>query len=321
MDVQDMRIFARVAALQNLSAVGSELGLTPGTISKRLQALEDDLGAKLFERNTRSIRITEEGQKLLEYVERILIDIEGARSVVGASAELPRGTLRIVTAMNLGGSCIVPAICAFMEENKEVDILVDVTERPVNLHENGYDVAICTGLPHNPGLKRKILAADPQALVASPAYLKARGTPSTPDSLAEHSCLVLGENSQWEFMRKDVKYSLRVAGRLKSDSTEALLYAARSGLGIAKVSRSRVAQDLKHGYLHSVLDAFEASHDTAICAVYPGSKHMLPKLRVFLDFLGEWFRGNRMPLANGQSRGPLEMMELVPGRTKSSMLR
>lgn len=300
MDVQDMRIFARVAALQNLSAVGAELGLTPGTISKRLQALEDDLGARLFERNTRSIRITEEGQKLLAYVERILIDIEGARAVVGSHAEQPRGTLRVATPLNPGGACVIPAICAFMEANKEVEVHVDVTERPVNLHEDGYDVTICACAPANPALKRKLLLPDPQVLVASQAYLQANGSPSTPPELSKHSCLVLGENALWEFDKKGQQIAVRVNGRLRSDNSEVLLYGARAGLGIVRASRSRVVQDLSQGGLREVLSSYDVMSESAVCALYQGSKHMLPKLRVFLDFLGDWFRSRHAPLNNGQ---------------------
>lgn len=300
MDVQDMRIFARVAALQNLSAVGVELGLTPGTISKRLQALEDDLGAKLFERNTRSLRITEEGEKLLAYVERILVDIEGARSIVGANAEQPRGKLRVATPIVLGGASILHAICQFMQAHREVELHVDITERPVNLHEEGYDVVIGTSLAHNPGLKRKLLSADPQVIVASSSYLEAHGSPSSPEDLSEHSCLVLGESGQWQFVRDGDASTVRVAGRLRSDSSEVLIFAAAAGLGIARASRARVAQDLGRGDLIEVLGKYEVVSESSICAFYPSTKHMLPKLRVFLDFLGDWFR--EAPAHAGTSR-------------------
>src|SRR6185503_16248588 len=126
MDIQDMRIFARVAALQNLSAVGTELGLTPGTISKRIQALEGELSARLFDRTTRSIRITEEGATFLGHVERILAEIEAARA-------------------GLGRRYVAPALCAFLRDYPEIEAHLDLQDRPVNLQEDGYDVAIRTG--------------------------------------------------------------------------------------------------------------------------------------------------------------------------------
>ena len=289
MDVQDMRIFARVAAVQNLSSVGTEMSLTPGTISKRIQALEEDLGAKLFHRNTRSIRITEEGEKLLEHVSRILEEIESARSAVGVNVGHPRGRLRVAAPVSLGDT-VAPAVCAFMALHKEIDIQIDLTDRMVNLQEDGYDVVIRRGKPPNSGLIRKPLAVEDYVIAASPHYLKAQGTPEKPNDLANQSCLLLGEASQWDFQRKNQKYSVKVSGRLRSDNGEMLLYGARAGLGIIRVSKPRVAKMLQDGYLKPLLADFDISVDAAICALYPGSKHVLPKLRVFLDFLGDWFR-------------------------------
>ena len=293
MDVQDMRIFARVAAVQNLSAVGSELGLTPGTISKRLQALEDDLGVKLFDRNTRSMRITEEGLNLLERVERILIDIEGARAAVGVNAEKPRGQLRVAAPRELSNVCMAPAICAFLDRHPDIAVHIDLTERTVNLQEDGYDVVVRRGALPSSGVMRKALASDPQVIVAAPSYLQVHGTPTSPEELANHSCLVLGETSQWDFIRNGEKHSVRVAGRIRSDSSDVLLYAASAGLGILRASRTRVDQKLQAQYLRELLLPYEIAVDTTICAYYLSSKHMLPKLRVFLDFLAEWFRDSR----------------------------
>ena len=293
MDVQDMRIFARVAVTQNLSSVGVELNLTPGTISKRIQALEDDLGAKLFDRNTRSIRITEEGEKLLEYVNRILQEIEGARAAVGANVEQPRGKLRVSAPASLG-DVVAPAICAFMGRHQEIDIQIDLTDRLVNLQEEGYDVVIRKGAPRDSGLIRKPLAADVQVIVASPNYLDSHGTPKTPDELQRHSCLLLGEGSHWDFMRDEEKSSIKVSGRLRSDNGDMLLYAARSGLGIIRVSRPRIKIMLQKSYLVPILEDYAVSTDSSIYALYPGKKHVLPKLRVFLDFLGDWFREPRV---------------------------
>ena len=293
MDVQDMRIFARVAAVQNLSSVGSELNLTPGTISKRLQALEDDLGAKLFDRNTRSIRITEEGAKLLQYVERILTEIEDARAAVSANVEQPRGKLRVAAPISLGAGCLGAAICAFMERHSEIDIQIDLTDRSVNLQEEGYDVVIRRGTPANSGLIRKPLSPDTQIIVASPSYFQANGTPTSPEELSRHSCLVLGEAATWEFSKKGRKLSVRVNGRLRSDNSDMLHYASRAGMGIIRVSQARVVPSLRDGYLRQVLDSYDVVADTSICALYPSTKHLLPKLRVFLDFMSDWFRETR----------------------------
>lgn len=297
MDVQDMRIFARVAAVQNLSSVGSELNLTPGTISKRLQALEKDLGAKLFDRNTRSIRITEEGEKLLTYVERILGEIEEARATISANTDQPRGRLRVCAPISVGAGPFGNAICAFMEQHPEIDIQIDLTDRAVSLQEEGYDVVIRCGTPASAGLMRKPLTPDPQILVASPTYIQRFGAPTMPEELAKHVCLLHGDVSTWDFTRKGQRYSIRVGGRLRSDNSDLLFNAALGGLGIARTSRWRCEAALKDTYLRRLLPQYEIVADSAICAIYPNSKHMMPKLRVFLDFLAEWFRESRLQRA------------------------
>jgi DNA-binding transcriptional LysR family regulator len=292
MDLQDMRIFARVAAVQNLSSVGTELGLTPGTISKRIQALEEELSVRLFDRTTRSIRITEEGAKLLEYVHRILTEVELAKAAVAANVVRPKGRLRVSAPASFGRHVIAPAICSFVERYEDIDVHIDLTDRLVNLQEEGYDVVIRAGELPDCTLKAKRLAADPQIVVASPDYLDRHAAPREPAELAKHSCLVLGEGSLWTFMRNNEEKSVRVYGRLRSDNGELLRHAAIEGHGILRASELRVSRDVSEGLLRPVLEGYLVATPSAIWALYPSTRHLLPKLRVFLDFLGQWFREN-----------------------------
>ena len=183
MDIQDMRIFARVAALQNLSAAGAELGLTPGTISKRVQALEDELSARLFDRTTRSLRITEEGQAFLAHVQRILAEMEAARASVDERMSKPQGNLRIAAPAGLGRRFVGPALCAFVAEFPRIEAQLDLKDRTINLQEDGYDVAIWAGALSNSSAIAKRLAPDRQIIAASPAYLRRRGQPRRPEDL------------------------------------------------------------------------------------------------------------------------------------------
>jgi DNA-binding transcriptional LysR family regulator len=290
MDLQDMRIFARVAAVQNLSSVGVELGLTPGTISKRLQALEEELSVRLFDRTTRSIRITEEGTTFLGHVERILSELSLARAAVSANVDKPKGKLRVSAPATLGRNVIAPAISRFVSQFPEVEIQIDLTDRIVNLQEEGYDVVIRTGSLHTCTLKAKRLADDPQILVAAPGYLELRGVPQSPGDLTQHDCLVLGETQMWTFRRNGEETPVRVGGRLRSDNGELLRYAALDGHGIVRLSRLRLQADLEKGLLIPVLAGYETATNSAVWALYPNTRHVLPKLRVFLDFLGLWFR-------------------------------
>jgi len=290
MDIQDMCIFARVAAVQNLSAVGVEMGLTPGTISKRIQALEDDLCVRLFDRTTRSIRITEEGAKFLNHVELILAEIEHARAAVSANVEAPRGRLKISAPASLGRCYINPAICAFMEAYPDIEVHIDLTDRIVNLQEEGYDVVIRTGSLTDSNLIAKRLAPDRQIVVGSECYLAKYGTPVRPEDLVHHSCLVLGDTSQWTFSFKGRETVVRVAGRLRSNNGDLLRHAALQGCGLIRTSELRVGAAIRSGTLRPVLQDYDIATTSAIWALYPKTRHILPKLRVLLDFMGDWFR-------------------------------
>jgi len=315
MDFQDLRIFARVASLQNLSAVGVELGLTPGTISKRLQALEDELSVRLFDRTTRSIRITDEGEKFLQHAQRILDEIEEARATVRDSASRPKGRIKMAVPTSLGRRFIAPAICAFMRQYPEVEIQVDLTDRLVNLQEDGYDLAIRVGVLNDSPLISKKLAPDRQVIVCSPEYIEAKGVPATPDDLADHSCLSLCDAWQWTLRRADESRSVRVNGRLKSNSGEILRHAALEGHGLFCTSELRVLHDLQQGRLVQVLDNYEVTANSAIWALYQSSKHVLPKLRVLLDFLADWFRDAR-PVDNDLPL-PLDLNGMVVGAAQA----
>ena len=285
-----MRIFARVAEVQNLSAVGQELGLTPGTISKRLQALEEELRVRLFERTTRSIRITDEGRTFREHVSRILGELDSALAAIGESVAQPRGRLKVTAPAALANDFIAPAFCSFMRAYPEIEVQVDLSDRIVNLQDEGYDLAIRLGPLTDSTLIAKRLASDRVIVVASPRYLSDNGTPVKPEDVTSHACLVLGDSLAWTFQHGNSIESVRVTGRLRSNSSEMLHHAALADEGLLRTSELKVARDLAAGRLMRVLDRYQIVSNSAIWAVYPSSKHVLPKLRVLLDFLAIWFR-------------------------------
>ncbi len=302
MDIQDMRIFARVAAVQNLSAVGTELGLTPGTISKRIQALEDELSARLFDRTTRSIRITEEGATFLLHVERILAEIEAARASVDDKVSNPKGTLKVAAPSGLAARFVQPALCKFLSTYPEIEVQIDVMDRPVNLQEDGYDLALRTGSLSDSSVIAKRLATDRHIVAASPAYLARRGNPARVEDLGNHSCLVLGDRAVWSFSKAGAESSVRVTGPLKSNNGELLCQAAVEGRGIIRASEMEILPELKSGELVPLLTDYEVTGNAAIWALYPSAKHMLPRMRVLLDFLTEWFRDARATGTNATQR-------------------
>ncbi len=289
MDVHGMRVFARVAALSNISAAASDLEMTPGNVSKRLQTLENSLGVRLFDRNTRMIRITEEGEMLLRSVTRILAEIDDVRETLAESASHPRGTLRVTAPAALGRS-VRPGICEFQQKHPNVMIDLYLTDRIVDILEEGYDVAIRTGPLPDSQLIAKRLAPDKYYILASPKYIEKNGRPMVPHDLADHNCLVLGENSVWRFSNGEADQSVRVSGTLSSNNTEMLIEAAVYGLGIVRISAMKTNDVIQDKQLVRVLEDYDVAGDTAIWALFPSSRHISPKVRVFLDFFATRFR-------------------------------
>lgn len=311
MDLQDLRIFARVAAAQNLTAVGHELGLTPGTISKRLQALEDELQVRLFDRTTRSVRITPEGQQFLSHAERILDDVEKARASVGESASRPQGTIRLTAPTSLGRYDLGPAIAAFLHRYPEIDMIVDLRGRPGSLLDEGFDLAIRIGEQSDSTLMSKRIAGYDMILAASPSYLKLNGIPRVPADLSGHSCLLNGEctAATWSFTDRrsgaQDTIHVRVSGRLRSNGAGLLARSAIEGHGIVRCSEDWVRDDLASGQLVQVLDEFKVNDDIDIYAVYPSARHVLPRVRVLIDFLSEWFKDVRR--SEPEHNGPMSV--------------
>lgn len=301
MDFQDIQIFSRVAAVQNLSAVGNELGLTPGTISKRVQALEDELGVRLFERTTRSIRITEEGSRFLTHVQAILVEIEKAKATVADTTAQPKGRLRIVAAQSLAQMYISPALVTFARKYPDVDVHVDFTDGSVHLQDEGYDIAVIVGTPQDSPLMSKRLFVDRQILVASPAFVSGHPAPRQPEDLAALPCLTLGDNWTWSLFANGETRSVKVVPRVRSDSAEMLRLAAVEGLGIAQLSELHVAADLAAGRLERVLPGYELSRNSGVWVLYPSGKHVLPRLRVFIDHLAAVFKELRAPAGAGRA--------------------
>lgn len=291
MDIQDLRIFIRVAAVQNLSSVGHEFALTPGTISKRLQSLKDELGVRLFVRSTRSIRITEEGSIFLEHVQRMLLEFDAAKASVDGNMSRPRGYIKLCAPAWLGAHDLALGLSAFATAFPEIDVDAEICDRWSGPTDDGFDITIRTGVLADSSLIAKRLADDPLMIVAAPSYLKAIGTPRTPQDLEHHSCLVHGDTSHWPFKKSSNDRSVRVAGRVRSNDVELLRRLARDGHGLVRISAAHIGEDTKAGYLVPVLTDYDTSGDSAIWAIFPKTRHMLPRLRALIDFLSDWFKG------------------------------
>lgn len=290
MNIKDLRIFIAAATMPSLTNVAGALGMAAGTVSKRIQSLENDLGVRLLDRNTRSSRLTEEGRMFLQRAERILAEVDQAMAEIAANTGRPAGRITVTAPASLANRLVNPAILGFMKACPEVEVRVDVTDTVVNLHEQGYDAAIRFGSLPDSTLKAKRLAADRRVLVAAPSYIQSRGTPQKPSELAGHDCLIHGEQRTWAMHQGDARTSVRVSGRLVSDSGDFLRTAALQGAGILRTSEIAVLDDLAKGSLVQVLPGYNFGTDAGIWAVYPSSKHAMPRLRALLDHMTGYCR-------------------------------
>jgi len=201
--------------------------------------------------------------------------------------------LRVTAPAALGERYIKPGICDFLENFPDINISLSLTDRLVDLIDEGFDVAIRTGSLEDSQLIAKRLAPDKYFVLASPDYLEKHGTPATPKDLNDHDCLILGDHSNWLFTQGEEHISVRVNGRLCSNSAEMLLDGAVSGLGIIRTSQIKAHKDIKAGRLVRLLSDYDVAENSAIWAIFPSSRHVPLKLRVFLDFFAQRFQSVR----------------------------
>lgn len=289
--VQEMTIFARVVGAGSLSAAARELGLSPALVSRRLAALESRLGARLINRTTRSLHLTDDGATYYEACARVLADIEEADATVSAGRVEPRGTLRVALPASFGHQHIAPLIPRFAERYPQIQLALSLSDRTVNLIEEGFDLAVRIAHLADSSLTARRLAPNRRVVCASPGYLARHGTPRTPDELARHNCLTTTDFAMnWDYKGPDNKPgSVRVTGRYSCDNWEVLREWALAGLGIALKSTWDVHRLLVDGSLVEVCPGYTFHSDVAIYAVYPSRRFLPAKTRVFIDFLAESF--------------------------------
>lgn len=286
-----MAVFARVVDAGGFSAAARALGVSKSAVSKQVSALEDRLGARLLQRTTRRMSLTEAGAAFLEACRRVLAEAEAAESAIGALQAEPRGVLKVNAPMTFGLMHLSGAIPAFMARYPDLRVDLTLDDRFVDLVDEGVDVAIRIGRLADSSLMARRLAPGRQVMVAAPAYLEANGRPRKLADLARHDCLCyayLSTGDEWRFEGPEGEVSVRLDGRLRANNGEVLLAAARAGLGIAALPTFMSGPDLRSGRLERVLPDYESTA-IAIHAVWPASRHLTAKVRAFVDFLAERF--------------------------------
>ncbi|EGU56125.1 LysR family transcriptional regulator [Vibrio nigripulchritudo ATCC 27043] len=287
MNIEHLKLFLRVAVTHNISVAGKELNLSPAVASSYISKLEEGLGVRLVHRTTRKVSLTEEGKIFQPYAEEVLASIEAAKASVGAGQTHPAGTLRVTAPASFGRMHLMPVLKEFLSRYPDIQLDVRFSDAIVDLVEGGFDVAIRNAELKNSSLIARKLAPDNRILCASPDYLKEYGEPKTPDELKTHQCIHLMGLDTWQFELGDKTLAVKTYSNFTADNGEAVRDACAEGLGVTINSTWSVYKHLKRGDLVQILADYPLKSDTAIWAVYPSSRQLAPKVRVFIDFLVE----------------------------------
>jgi DNA-binding transcriptional LysR family regulator len=285
--------FVEVVARGSLSAAARAEGIAPAMIGRRLDALEARLGVKLLQRTTRKLALTNEGAAFLEDCQRILAELEEAESAVAERSARASGHLLVSAPAGFGRQHVAPLLPSFLAEHRDVTINLNLTDRLVDVVGEGIDVAIRISGMTDSSLVGVKLADNQRVLVASPAYLRRRGTPRTLDDLAKHNCLAISsEGSQrgWAFSDNGKIVTLKVAGNMVCNDGAVLHDWALAGKGLAWRSMWEVGKDIEAGRLRTVLDQYAAPGND-IHAVVAQRRHLPLRIRAFVDFLRHTYAG------------------------------
>jgi DNA-binding transcriptional LysR family regulator len=286
----DIAVFTQVVDSGSFTAAAERLSISKSVVSKYVTRLEDRLGARLLNRTTRRLSLTEAGQLFYERSLRGLQEIEQAEAEVSRLQAEPRGVLRLNTPMSFGILHIAPALPDFMRRYPEVSVDMNLDDRQVDIIEEGFDVSIrISELPDSALIARRI-APCRHAIVASPEYLAQHGTPKTPEDLHHHNIISYRfqeSANEWHFKdKKNRTYSIPVSGTMKMNNSLALREALLGGIGITRTPTFVVGQDIQEGRLQPVLTNYE-SLEVQIYLVYPQRQHLSPKVRAFVDYFAE----------------------------------
>lgn len=295
-DIPDLNFFTLLARQPSLAAASVELGVTPPAVSRRLAMLEQRLGVRLLNRTTRRLSLTPEGERYLEEGGRILREIEGLERSLASGAEVPHGLLRINATFGFGRRYLSPVISEFRHRYPAVEIVLQLTDRALDLTADAIDIGIRFGEPPDRRILARKIAANRRFLCAAPSYLQERGEPTTPRDLQVHQCIVIRENSKafnnWYLSDGQRQELVKVHGGLSTNFGEIAVEWALAGHGIVLRSEWDLAPYLRSGQLCRTLAPWQgASSD--IYAIYPQRHHMSSKVRVFLDFLAARFSDQR----------------------------
>lgn len=284
-------VFVCAASNRSFSVAARQLGMSPSTVSKAVQRLEEDLGIRLLNRTTRSITLTADGAAFYDRCRQILSDLEEAELDLGRARVQPTGTLRIDLTTELGRLHIVPALPRFIAQYPDLKLDVSLNNRMVDLIEEGIDAAVRIGTGPDSQLIMHGLATARFLVCAAPSYLARYGEPKTLEDLKHHNCVTFvsswtGRVFDWLFWHDGQEIRLAVDGNLRLNHGESLLDVAIAGAGLVQVYNYIAGAAITSGELKPVLEPY-AAPGTSIAVIYPQKRHLSAKVRAFVGFMGE----------------------------------
>lgn len=293
----DIAFFSLLIKHGSLAAAAQQIGVTPPAVSKRLAAIERRLGVRLLQRTTRRIKLTPEVETYLVEGARVMQELETLERTVSGSQAVPKGLLRVCATLGFGRKHVAPVLSKFARRFPDVEVQLHLTDRPVNLVEQGFDLQLRFGELPDARLTARLLARNRRVLCASPAYLRRAGEPASPRELAQHACLFIRESEEtfgtWHLRAGARTETVKVRGPLASNDGECVFQWALDGHGILMRSMWESAPMLRSGRLRTVLSEWSLP-SADVYAVFPTRSHLSAKTRALVDFLMEAFEANRL---------------------------
>jgi DNA-binding transcriptional LysR family regulator len=289
-----MRVFVTVGEEGGFAAAARRLDVSPAAVTRAIVALEDELGVPLLLRTTRNVRMTDAGRQYFDDTRAILASIDEANEAVSGINAEPRGTLSVTGPVLFGRAFIMPCVIDYMRRFPQVEVNAQFVDRVVNLVDEGLDVAVRIGHLPDSSLRAVKVGQIRRVLCAAPAYLEARGTPTHPSDLLQHTVVsssAVSPRVEWHFGRGDEALSVRMTPRLVVTSNDSALDAAMAGLGITRLLSYQVADHVERGELRLLLEDFE-EQAWPVHIVHREGRHGSAKVRSFIDLAVERLRAH-----------------------------
>lgn len=288
-DLNDVVVFARVVEAGSFTAAARLLAMPKTTVSRRVAALEREVGVRLLQRTTRSLSTTDAGRLYYEQSSQALRTIEQANLRLAEARTEPSGTIRISAPVGFAGHFLISAVIDFLATYPKTRVELRLTDDKLNLVEDGIDLAFRTGVLEDSTLIARKLGATHRLLCASPDYLARQGTPGTPSDLAQHDCVIAGPSAvgaHWILDGPSGQQTVTVAGRFAANEMQAVVAAAIAGYGIAQLPHGMAEALIGEGRLHRVLEDYTTPAG-GLYVLYPSSRHLSPSVKAFIDLATE----------------------------------